>query len=43
MAKRDYPDAKLLIAGWDCYLTWSNSEVCDYLKTLDKDCVILWD
>ena len=43
MAKRDYPDAKLLIAGWDFYGTWKNEEVRDYLKTLDKDRVILWD
>ena len=43
MAKRDYPDAKLLIAGWDFYGTWKNEEVREYLKTLDKDRVILWD
>ena len=43
MAKRDYPDAKLLIAGWDFYCTWKNEEVREYLKTLDKDRVILWD
>jgi hypothetical protein len=43
MAKRDYPDAKLLIAGWDFYLTWKNEEVREYLKTLDKDSVLLWD
>ena len=42
-AKRDYPDAKLLLAGWDFYGTWKNEEVRDYLKTLDKDRVILWD
>ncbi len=41
--KRDYPDAKLLIAGWDFYLTWKAEEVREYLKTLDKDRVILWD
>ena len=43
MAKRDYPDAKLLIAGWDFYCTWKNEEVREYLKTLDKDRVLLWD
>ena len=43
MAKRDYPDAKLLIAGWDFYGTWKNEEVREYLKTLDKDRVLLWD
>ena len=43
MAKRDYPDAKLLLAGWDFYHSWSNDEVREYLKTLDKDRVILWD
>ena len=43
MAKRDYPDAKLLIAGWDFYSTWKNEEVREYLKTLDKDSVLLWD
>ena len=43
MAKRDYPDAKLLIAGWDFYCCWKNEEVREYLKTLDKDSVLLWD
>ena len=43
MAKRDYPDAKLLVAGWDFHDTWTVPEVKDYLKTLDKDRVILWD
>ena len=43
MAKRDYPDAKQLIAGWDFYNSWSNEEVREYLKTLDKEKVILWD
>ena len=43
MAKRDYPDAKLLIAGWDFYCCWKNEEVREYLKTLDKDRVLLWD
>ena len=43
MAKRDYPDAKQLIASWDFYGTWSSDEVRRYLKTLDKDRVILWD
>ena len=43
MAKRDYPNAKQLIASWDFFGTWSSDEVRRYLKTLDKDRVILWD
>ena len=43
IAKRDYPDAKLLLAGWDFYHTWKAEEVREYFKTLDKDRVILWD
>lgn len=43
MAGRDYPEAKQLIASWDFYGTWSSAEVRRYLKTLDKDRVILWD
>ncbi|MBQ4199910.1 MAG: hypothetical protein II649_08500, partial [Kiritimatiellae bacterium] len=43
MAGRDYPDAKLLIAGWDFYNSWKAEEVREYLKTLDKNRVILWD
>jgi hypothetical protein len=42
-AAKDYPDAKILLAGWDFYLMWTNREVRDYLKTLDPKRVILWD
>ena len=41
-AKRDYPDAKLLVASWD-FLAWKPEEVREYLGTLDKDRVVLWD
>ena len=42
-AKRDYPDAKVLLAGWDFYGSWKNNEVKELLGTLDKNQVILWD
>ena len=42
LAKRDFPDAKVLLASWD-FLEWTPEEVREYLGTLDKDQVILWD
>ncbi len=42
-AKRDYPDAKVLLAGWDFYGSWKTNEVKELLGTLDKNQVILWD
>ena len=42
LAKRDFPDAKVLLASWD-FLTWTPEEVNEYLGTLDKEQVILWD
>ena len=43
LAKRDRPDAKVLLAGWDFYLTWRPEEVCDLVARLDPSRVILWD
>jgi hypothetical protein len=42
-AKRDYPDAKLLLSGWDFFGGWKPAEVRAFLPTLDKKRVILWD
>ena len=42
LAKRDFPDAKVLLASWD-FLTWTPEEVGEYLGTVDKNQVILWD
>ena len=42
-AQRDYPDAKILLSGWDFYGGWTPEEVRAYLPTLDKNRVILWD
>ena len=42
-AQRDYPDAKLLLSGWDFYGGWKPEDVRAFLPTLDKNRVILWD
>ncbi|MBP5510261.1 MAG: hypothetical protein J6Z49_05035 [Kiritimatiellae bacterium] len=42
-AKRDYPDAKLLLSGWDFYGGWKAEDVRAFLPKLDKQRVILWD
>ena len=42
LAKRDFPDAKVLLASWD-FLAWTPEEVREYLGALDKKHVILWD
>ena len=41
--ERDYPDAKLLMPGWDFYFSWSPQEVKDFLKLLDPNKCIVWD
>ncbi|MBO4286876.1 MAG: hypothetical protein J5985_01780 [Kiritimatiellae bacterium] len=43
LARRDYPDAKVLLSGWDFYGGWKADEVRAFLPTLDKNHVILWD
>ena len=42
LARRDFPDAKVLLASWD-FLEWTPKEVSEYLGTVDKNQVILWD
>ena len=42
-AQRDYPDAKILLSGWDFYGGWKAEEVRKFLPQLDKGRVILWD
>ena len=42
-ARRDYPDAKILLSGWDFYGGWKAEEVRKFLPQLDKGRVILWD
>ncbi len=42
-AHRDYPDAKVLLAGWDFYLTWKPEEVRALLPRLDPKRDIIWD
>ena len=41
--ERDYPDAKLLMPGWDFYHGWAPQEVKDFLKLLDPKKCIVWD
>ena len=42
-AHRDYPDAKVLLAGWDFYFTWHPDEVKALLGRLDPKRDIVWD
>ena len=35
-AHRDYPDAKVLLAGWDFYSTWRPEEVKNLLPRLSS-------
>ncbi len=42
-AHRDYPDAKVLLAGWDFYLTWKPEEVQALIPHLDPRRDIVWD
>ena len=42
-AHRDYPEKKVLLAGWDCYFTWFPEEVQALVKTLDPKRDIIWD
>ncbi len=42
-AHRDYPDSKVLIAGWDFYSTWKPDEVKALLPRLDPERDIIWD
>ena len=42
-ASAHYPKSKVLFAGWDFYLTWKPDEVSRFVKTLDRDKILLWD
>ena len=42
-AHRDYPDAKVLLAGWDFYFTWHPDEVKSLIGRLDPKRDIVWD
>ena len=42
-AKRNYPNAKRLLGGWDFYFTWHPEEVRDLVETLDPERDIIWD
>ena len=42
-AHTDYPDAKVLLAGWDFYSTWRPDEVKALLPRLDPKRDIVWD
>ncbi len=42
-AHTDYPDAKVLLAGWDFYSTWKPEEVQALLPRLDPTRDIIWD
>ena len=42
-AHTDYPDSKVLLAGWDFYFTWKPEEVKALLPRLDPNRDIVWD
>ena len=42
-AHRDYPNAKVLLAGWDFYFTWHPDEVKALVGRLDPKRDIIWD
>ena len=42
-AKKEAPQSKILIAGWDFYLTWKPEEVRELLGLLDPKDTIIWD
>ena len=42
-AHSDYPDAKVLLAGWDFYFTWHPDEVRALVERLDPKRDIIWD
>ena len=42
-AHRDYPDARVLLAGWDFYYRWRPEEVWELIKTLDPKREVIWD
>lgn len=42
-AARRHPDAKLLIEGWDFYLTWKPEEVAQYVADADPSRTLVFD
>ena len=42
-AHADYPESKVLLAGWDFYFMWFPEEVQALVKTLDPKRVVIWD
>lgn len=42
-ARADYPDAKVLLAGWDFYFTWRPEEVRALVAQLDPAHTVIWD
>ena len=42
-AAKSCPDSRLLLAGWDFYHSWTDSEVRALLPSLDPKRVVIWD
>ena len=42
-AKANYPKSRILLAGWDFYLTWNPTEVSQLISQLDPESTIIWD
>ena len=42
-ARSHHPDSRILLAGWDFYLTWNPAEVSQLVSQLDPQSTIVWD
>lgn len=41
--RKHYPEAQLLLAGWDFYNSWTPEECREFFSQLDPNRTILWD
>lgn len=41
--RREYPNAKLLLAGWDFYWGWTPEEMRNFTAQLDPENTLIWD
>ena len=41
--REKYPDAPILLAGWDFIVHWTSKEIAELIKELDPKRTIIWD
>ncbi len=41
--RKHYPNAVLLLAGWDFYGWWTKEEIQEFLSQVDKEKTLIWD